>query len=405
MGSNLTTPGWAEQVLSVYDDAVAVLTIGTGANGAVQWCTEAFARLLQGTAADVVGMSKFALCTQMVGLAEGLAALAAGQDAHAEWSGPLRMDENGDVPCWHRAHMRRLPRAALASGAGSPAVVLRLSPRAEQTSATRRHLEDRERLLFTSRSLAVGEMATTLAHELNQPLGSLANVLRGVKTRVATLKANPSPAGMSHLEQGVQLALDQVQYAARIIGRVRDFTQSHQPRRELVDLLALLHSSLTLLDWDLARHGVRVSLDVQALSAQGGAPVAGDGVMLQQVLVNLLRNAIDAMADSPPDERRLSVSSQVDDAGEHLEIAIADTGCGIGEDAAGQLFMPFVTTKPTGMGVGLNICRSLIELHQGRLWFTPNEERGCTFHVALPLVPDADAAQLPRFHDFGEACP
>ncbi|MGL4807311.1 MAG: sensor histidine kinase [Giesbergeria sp.] len=172
-----------------------------------------------------------------------------------------------------------------------------------------------------------------------------------------------------------------------------------------MDLLALLYSSLTLLDWDLARHGVRVSLDVQALSTQGGAPVAGDGVMLQQVLVNLLRNAIDAMADSPPGERRLSVSSRVDDAGEHLEITIADTGCGIGEDAAGQLFMPFFTTKPTGMGVGLNICRSLIELHQGRLWFTHNEERGCTFHVALPLVPDAASAQLPRFHDCGGTCP
>lgn len=405
MGSNLTTPGWAEQVLSAYDDAAAVLAMGAGANGTVQWCTEAFARLLQCTVADVVGMSGFALCLQLVGLADGVAALAAGQDSHAEWSGPLRMDASGNAPCWHHAHMRRLPKAALASGEGSSAAVLRLSPGSAQTSATRRHLEDRERLLFTSRSLAVGEMATTLAHELNQPLGSLANVLRGVKARVVALKAAPSPGVMSHLEQGVQLALDQVQYAARIIGRVRDFTQSHQPRRELVDLLALLYSSLTLLDWDLARHGVRVSLDVQALSTQGGAPVAGDGVMLQQVLVNLLRNAIDAMADSPPGERRLSVSSQVDDAREHLEIAIADTGCGIGEDAAGQLFMPFFTTKPTGMGVGLNICRSLIELHQGRLWFTHNEERGCTFHVALPLVPDAASAQLPRFHDCGGTCP
>ncbi len=355
--------------------------------------------------ADVVGMSGFALCLQLVGLAEGVAALAAGQDSHVEWSGPLRMDGSGKASCWHHAHMRRLPKAALASEKDSPTVVLRLSPGSERTSATRRHLEDRERLLFTSRSLAVGEMATTLAHELNQPLGALANVLRGVKVRVVALKAAPSSAGMSHLEQGVQLALDQVQYAARIIGRVRDFTQSHQPRRELVDLLALLHSSLTLLDWDLARHGVRVSLDVQALSAQDGAPVAGDGVMLQQVLVNLLRNAIDAMADSPPGERQLSISSRVDDAGKHLEIAIADTGCGIGEDAAGQLFMPFFTTKPTGMGVGLNICRSLIELHQGRLWFTPNEVRGCTFHVVLPLVPDADSAQLPRFHDFGDPCP
>jgi signal transduction histidine kinase len=91
------------------------------------------------------------------------------------------------------------------------------------------------------------------------------------------------------------------------------------------------------------------------------------------------------------DQRILDISSRIDDAGQ-IEIAIADTGTGIGDDTASQLFTPFFSTKPTGMGLGLNICRSLIELHQGRLWFTSNTGHGCTFHIALP---PARAADLP----------
>ncbi|MFT4193962.1 sensor histidine kinase, partial [Ottowia sp.] len=300
------------------------------------------------------------------------------------------------------ASLRRLP-----DGTGVPggALALRLRPEPERDLAARRHLEDRERLLFTSRSVAVGEMATTLAHELNQPLGAVTNVLRGLKTRLAAMPAQPGPEAMAHLAQGVQLALDQVQYAARIIGRIRDYTQSRQPRRERVDLNALLNNSLTLLDWELRRHGVQLSIDLRAdTSADGGAPVAGDGVMLQQVLVNLLRNAIDAMSDTPAGQRRLAIESRLDDAGQ-LEIAIADTGSGIDHGAASQLFTPFFSTKPTGMGIGLNICRSLIELHQGRLWFTPNAKRGCTFHIALPLAGPDEAGRLPRFLDAEEPVP
>ena len=115
--------------------------------------------------------------------------------------------------------------------------------------------------------------------------------------------------------------------------------------------------------------------------------------MLQQVLVNLLRNAIDAMVDTPVAQRRLDVVCRVDAADERVEIAITDSGCGVGQDAAAQLFTPFFSTKPTGTGVGLNICRSLIELHQGRLWFSSNAQQGCTFYVALPM------AQAPKAMD------
>lgn len=387
-----------------FDEAVALLH--PHADTPVVWCSPAFADCLPLPPSQAAALPLHALCQRLEGLAAGIAELDATADD--TWQGAVRLctpgqraaattaDGGGDSPpaaTWLHATLRRLPDGALA---------LRLLPELAHERATRRHLEDRERLLFTSRSVAVGEMATTLAHELNQPLGAVTNVLRGLKARLDAVIANPQPAALPPLAQGVQLALDQVQYAARIIGRIRDYTQSRQPRRERVDLHALLHNSLTLLDWDLGRHGVQLSIDLAAgvgADSDDATAVAGDGVMLQQVMVNLLRNAIDAMSATPAGQRRLDISSRIDSAAGQIEIAIADTGCGIGADGAAQLFMPFYSTKPTGMGIGLNICRSLIELHQGRLWFTPNAGRGCTFHVALPLAQGDEARRLPRFLD------
>ncbi|QTD45513.1 sensor histidine kinase [Ottowia testudinis] len=397
------------QLWQAFDEAVALLQ--PHASAAVAWCSAAFAQRLGCAAPQIAALPLTALCQRLDGLAAGLAALEAARDAAATWQGVVRVRHAApeaahaktaahaapaEAPpdACQRATLRALPGGALA---------LRLQPEPEQQRATRRHLEDRERLLFTSRSVAVGEMATTLAHELNQPLGAVTNVLRGLKARIGAAIAQPQPGALPMLEQGVQLALDQVQYAARIIGRIRDYTQSRQPRRERVDVNALLHNSLTLLDWDLERHGVQLSIE-RAPGTEGAAPVAGDGVMLQQVMVNLLRNAIEALGATPAGQRQLAIASRIDDAGQ-LEITIADTGCGIGEEGAAQLFMPFYSTKPNGMGIGLNICRSLIELHQGRLWFTPNAPQGSVFHVALPLASAAEAEQLPHFLDAEESAP
>lgn len=382
----------AEQAWRALGDAVAVFMPAAPAKAGsapqLQWCSPAFAEQWGWPPDAPPALTLPDLAARLDGLQSGLQAAT----ASGGWSGTVAdSGASGGAARGCQAELRALP------GGGW---VLRLQPEPAHQRATRRHLEDRERLLFTSRSVAVGEMATTLAHELNQPLGAVTNVLRGLKARLAAA-AQPSAAAMAHLAQGVQLALDQVQYASRIIGRIRDYTHSRQPRRERVDLNALLSNSLTLLDWELQRHGVQLHIDLHADSAADGAPVAGDGVMLQQVLVNLLRNAIDAMGGTPAGQRRLAITSRLDDAG-HVEIAIADTGVGIDDDAASQLFMPFFSTKPTGMGIGLNICRSLIELHQGRLWFTPNPERGCTFHIALPLAPPDEADQLPRFLDAEE---
>ena len=320
------------------------------------------------------------------------------------------IDSNG--PCVLEATLVRPGLAALRLRGDPPAELPAELPDGtapattdEQQRAARRHLEDRERLLFTSRSLAVGEMASTLAHELNQPIGTVANVLRGLRSRLERQGQNEELLG------GVKLALEQALFAARIIARIREYTHSRQPRRERLDLGQVVRESVALLDWELQRDGVHVTLDLLPEPCR----VNGDEVMLQQLFVNLLRNALEATRDNPIDAqgratRRLALRLAAERG--MAVLALRDNGCGLPQDAQAQLFVPFQSTKPNGMGIGLNICRSFVELHQGRLWFTPNDEgrdntgdntggepcgepgteRGCTFHVALPLLADDDAS-------------
>jgi two-component system, LuxR family, sensor kinase FixL len=270
----------------------------------------------------------------------------------------------------------------------------------DQEQAARRHLEDREKLLFTSRTLAVGEMASTLAHELNQPIGTVSNVLRGMRARLAQAG---NVALADELLGPLQLALDQAVFASRIIARIREYTQSRQPRRDVLDLGQVVRESLALIDWEVQRDTVQVRLDLP----RDTLLVQADEVMLQQVFVNLMRNALEAMRDSGTPARRLAVAL-VTERGMAV-VTVRDNGRGLPADA--PVFVPFQSTKPNGMGIGLNICRSFVELHQGRLWFTPNdvlsgnpapgddEQRGCTFHVALPLRPPQDPSHTDEPRD------
>jgi signal transduction histidine kinase len=261
--------------------------------------------------------------------------------------------------------------------------------------ALRRHLEDRERLLFTSRTLSVTEMASTLAHELNQPIGTVANVLRGLKMRLEAVKdaslpqgkCGPDASSADALIAGVQFALEQALFASRIISRIREYTHVRQPRKEALDLIEVVRESLSLLDWEIQRYNVSVHLKMPAMPCR----IMGDEVMLQQVFVNLLRNALEAMRDDDRTARSLRIALVIEPTTREAALTIRDSGCGLPPDAEQRLFVPFQSTKPNGMGIGLNICRSFVELHQGRLWFTQNEsdsppEPGATFHVVLPLT-------------------
>ncbi|WP_456418504.1 sensor histidine kinase [Thiolapillus sp.] len=256
-------------------------------------------------------------------------------------------------------------------------LALKLEDISRRTSAIQRYLEDREQLFSTSRTISVSEMATTLAHEINQPIGTVTSLLCGIRLRLEN-----GENAQSEIVAAIDQAVDQTRFAANIIARIRDYTHSRKPVNQTLELVELVCSCASLLDWELVRENIDLQLDL----GNDLLMVSADETMLQQVFVNLLRNAIEAMRGTDPASRQLRIVLRKNDAEEEVEIAIADNGVGLTADAKNQLFVPFVSTKPTGMGVGLNICRSFVELHQGRLWLSSNEAGGCTSHVLLPLL-------------------
>ncbi len=263
--------------------------------------------------------------------------------------------------------------ARLAPSADGTRIHVELQDAAERRADERRRLEDRERLLLTSRVLSVGEMASMIAHELNQPIGAIANLLRGLKAKLAR-GALTAETGLPAIEKGVEQAL----YAAGVIARIRTFVDQRQPRVEPLDLDRLARDTLALLDWEIQRDGV----DARAEPADAPPPpVLGDAVMIQQVLVNIARNALDAMRAGQVRRLRLSTRARA----KEVEVRIEDTGPGVDEAVATRMFQPFYSTKSDGMGVGLGVCRSIVELHGGRLWHTPADDgAGSVFHLALP---------------------
>lgn len=345
---------WQAVLLETLDVAAAALDLPSGR---VLWRAPAFERLLGASDTTVPD-----LCRRL----PGLAALLEAGDADA----PAQTLDCGGRPL----EVRCTRRGALA--------VLRLEDRHAEAQARQRHLEDRERLLFTSRLLSIGEMATTLAHEINQPIGAAANLLRGSVMRLQR-QAPAEGDEQAGLLQALQRATEQVLFASRVIARIREYTHSHTPKRMPVDVAGLLRVCASLLDWECEREGVAVTLDLPADPLW----TLADEVMLQQLFVNLMRNAIDAMRGCPPGGRQLAIEARPE--GPQLEVTVRDSGCGISEAAEQTLFVPFVSSKPTGTGIGLNICRSFVELHQGRLWFTRNAGAGTSFHAALPLLPPA----------------
>jgi two-component system sensor kinase FixL len=263
---------------------------------------------------------------------------------------------------------------------------LKLSNAAERQEAEARRLADRERLLLTSRVMSVGEMATMIAHELNQPIGSITNIVRGLKARLSRDALTVSE-GVEALDK----AADQALYASGVIQRMRSFVEQRQPQVEPLDLPRLARATLDLLDWEIARD--RVS--AQALFDDDLPLVLGDAVMIQQVLVNLARNGLDAMRGEPQLRRLTIAGRRLEGSARMVELSVADTGPGVSEKAAGRMFSPFFSTKPGGMGVGLGICRSIIELHRGRLWHTRDGQGaefsgGSVFHIALPTARQED---------------
>ncbi len=242
----------------------------------------------------------------------------------------------------------------------------------EQKHAEERERQREERLQTAARLTTMGEMASSLAHELNQPLGAITSYLAG---SLNLLQKGEAPK--EELAAALSKASAQAQRAGQVIRRVHEFVRKQEPKRMPVEVSALLDDCRALIDLQARRDGVRVTVEVEA----GLPPVYGDPVLLQQVILNLTRNGIDAMAGCPPERRRLAISASR--LGAWVLIVVRDFGNGIDASLAEQVFSPFFTTKAEGMGMGLSICRSIVELHGGRLNFRGHPD-GTEFQLQLP---------------------
>ena len=234
-----------------------------------------------------------------------------------------------------------------------------------------------ERLQQTSRLITMGEMASSLAHELNQPLSAIANYNMGCVNRLQSNDYRPE-----ELLAAMQKASAQADRAGKIIRRVRDFVRKSEPNRAAVQVAEVIEEVIGFAELEARKAGVRLKVNVPS-----ELPAAyADKIMVEQVLLNLIKNGIEAMHETPRSERELGIAARANGK-DFIEVNVADRGPGISAEQSERLFAPFYTTKPEGMGMGLNICRSIIEFHQGRLWTIPNSGGGSIFSFTLPVNP------------------
>jgi PAS domain S-box-containing protein len=232
----------------------------------------------------------------------------------------------------------------------------------------------RNELSHIARVSVMGQLAASLAHELNQPLGA---ILRNAEAaELLLLHAMPDLEELRAILEDIRR--DDLR-AGAVISRMRAFLQRHDAERQPVYLNQMIAEVLSLVRADADARKVRLHFEPTAAFP----PVSGDRVQLQQVVLNLLLNAMDALHDSAPENRRVTVGVQP--TGGLIEISVSDTGSGIPPDKLASLFEPFFTTKPKGMGMGLSISRSIVEAHGGRLLGGNNAAGGATFRFTLPV--------------------
>jgi two-component system sensor kinase FixL len=218
----------------------------------------------------------------------------------------------------------------------------------------------------------MGTLASSLAHELNQPLTAIANYCETLRDLLAS---NPDEETLVVVREALEDAAAQAMRAGQIVRRLRDFVSHGELERRTESLPRLVTEANALALVGSHEHGIEVHVELDPKADQ----VFVDRIQIQQVLVNLIRNAIDSIADRPVRNLIIRTHSEPD----FMRVSIEDSGSGISESVATQLFQPFVTTKKTGMGIGLSICRTIVEAHGGRIWFEPAANGGTVFHFTL----------------------
>jgi two-component system sensor kinase FixL len=243
----------------------------------------------------------------------------------------------------------------------------------ERQSTEARLQELQAELVHMSRLTALGEMSSALAHELNQPLAAIANYLKGVRRLLEPTASDPAQA---RVQDALDRATEQALRAGEIIRRLRDFIRRGEAEQRVESMAKIVEEASALALVGVKEHGVRVSFKLDAYVDL----VMADRVQVEQVLINLMRNAVEAMVGLPRRELLVSTTASPDNM---LVVSVSDTGPGLAEEVAAKLFQPFVTTKATGMGVGLSICRTIIDGHGGKIWAERSPDGGAMFHFSL----------------------
>jgi two-component system, LuxR family, sensor kinase FixL len=243
----------------------------------------------------------------------------------------------------------------------------------ERQQTDRRLQELQEGLLHVSRLRSMGQMAAALAHELNQPLTATTNYVRAALRLLDAAEPN-----LPRVRQAMNLAAQQTVRSGEIIRRLRAFVARGEVTRRPESVAKLIEEASALALVGAKEHGIKVLIRIEAHLPKAEV----DRVQIQQVLLNLIRNAVESMEGC--DIRELTVGTVAQDGA--VLVSIADTGGGIPPEIEAKLFQPFVTTKPEGMGIGLSICRTIVEAHGGRLWVQPNAGTGSVFNFTLPVA-------------------
>jgi two-component system sensor kinase FixL len=247
--------------------------------------------------------------------------------------------------------------------------------RRQAETAARRHQAE---LAHVGRVSLMGEMAAGLAHELNQPLAAIVNFTRGCAHRLRAREETADAEILDALEQVSAQALR----AGEIIRRIRLFIHKGEPSFAWVDVNDLVRNVAQLVDADGRQQGVRIQLSL----APGVPPIYVDGIQIEQVILNLMRNAFDAMDGGGGADKTLSIRTTVPND-KCVDVAVCDTGPGLASDLVDRVFDPFFSTKRAGLGLGLSISRSIVEAHGGRLWVEPNPTGGSMFRFSLTARP------------------
>ncbi|MCA0030200.1 PAS domain S-box protein [Mesorhizobium sp. B263B2A] len=251
----------------------------------------------------------------------------------------------------------------------------------ERHKSEARIQEQQQELLHMARFTALGEMASTLAHEINQPLTAITNYLKG--SRRLLEKSKDDNAEM--LREAVERAAEQALRAGDVIRHLRDFVARGESERQVERLATIIEEASSLALVGAREADVRVSYELDPAAEL----VLTDRIQIQQVLLNLMRNAVEAMQGAPRRELRVVTRTRADGM---AEVSVKDTGPGLAPEISAQLFQPFITTKKQGMGVGLSICRTIVESHGGHIWAEAMPGGGTAFRFTLRIVEKDEVA-------------